>query len=221
MVAIDHSRVESPQAEDAEISGVSLLGSFVIVARQHGMQLSVPQLVHDHLLEPGQPSVSQLLNIASASSLRATRVRLSWSQLLKLGKALPAIVLLRNGQAMVLRDVNEGPETPRILLQDPNAHEESPLLLDELRFTAAWTGEVLLFKRDYRLRDEDQPFGLWLIIAQLVRDRRIARDRTVLHAQVRRPHRERDPAARQPGSRRQTAEHLDSLPDWLCAAQIP
>ncbi|HXO03006.1 MAG TPA: peptidase domain-containing ABC transporter [Stellaceae bacterium] len=176
MVAIDHSRVESPQAEDAEISGVSLLGSFVIVARQHGMQLSVPQLVHDHLLEPGQPSVSQLLNIASASSLRATRVRLSWSQLLKLGKALPAIVLLRNGQAMVLRDVNEGPETPRILLQDPNAHEESPLLLDELRFTAAWTGEVLLFKRDYRLRDEDQPFGLWLIIAQLVRDRRIARD---------------------------------------------
>jgi ATP-binding cassette subfamily B protein len=176
MVAIDRSPVESPRAEDAEISGVSLLGSFVIVARQHGMQLSVPQLVHDHLIEAGQPSVPQLLNIASASGLRATRVRLSWPQLLKLGKALPAIVLLRNGQAMVLRGINEGPETPRILLQDPNAHEESPLLLDELRFTAAWTGEVLLFKRDYRLRDEDQPFGLWLIIGQLIRDRRIARD---------------------------------------------
>ena len=31
-------------------------------------------------------------------------------------------------------------------------------------------------KRDYRLRDEDQPFGLRLIAAQLLRDRRIARD---------------------------------------------
>ena len=31
----------------------------------------------------------------------------------------------------------------------------------------------------------------------------------------------RNPVARKPGSRRQTAEHLDSLPDWLCAAKIP
>ncbi len=31
----------------------------------------------------------------------------------------------------------------------------------------------------------------------------------------------RNPIARKPGSFRQTAEHLDSLPDWLCAAQIP
>jgi subfamily B ATP-binding cassette protein HlyB/CyaB len=89
---------------------------------------------------------------------------------------LPAIVLLRSGHAMVLREVHGGREYPRVVLQDPNAHEDAPLVLDEARFTAAWTGEVLVFKRDYRLRDEDQPFGIWLIIGQLVRDRRIARD---------------------------------------------
>jgi len=42
-----------------------------------------------------------------------------------------------------------------------------------------WAGDVILLKRDYRLCDEDQPFGLGLIIAQLLRDRRIARDLAV------------------------------------------
>jgi subfamily B ATP-binding cassette protein HlyB/CyaB len=175
MVAIESSLTEIPDGSTAA-AGVSLLGSLVIVARQHGVQLSVPQLVHDHLLEPGQPSVAQLLLIAEACGLRASRTRLDWSQLLKLGKALPAIVILRNGSAMVLRETSAGPELPRVILQDPNAHEDAPLVLDETRFTAAWTGEVLLFKRDYRLRDEDQPFGLRLIIGQLLRDRRTARD---------------------------------------------
>ena len=176
MVALERSQSDEPRADGTAASGVSLLGSLVIVARQHGIPLSVPQLVHDHLLEPGQPSVPQLLTIAEASGLRASRIQLPWRDILRLGKALPAIVLLRNGHAMVLREASEGPELPRVVLQDPNAHEDAPLVLDETRFTAAWTGDVLLFKRDYRLRDEDQPFGLWLIVAQLLRDRRIARD---------------------------------------------
>src|SRR5579862_1014188 len=176
MVAIDNNLIEPQPAGTIAASGVSLLGSLVIVARHHGIQLSVPQLVHDHLLEPGQPSVPQLLNIAVASGLRASSVQLPWRQLLQLRKALPAIVLLRNGHAMVLREVHEGPEIPRVVVQDPNAHEDAPLILDEARFTAAWTGEVLLFKRDYSLRDEDQPFGIRLLISQLLRDRRIARD---------------------------------------------
>src|SRR5579872_718200 len=176
MVAIDNNLIEPQPAGTIAASGVSLLGSLVIVARHHGIQLSVPQLVHDHLLEPGQPSVPQLLNIATEAGLRASTVILNWRQVLQLRKALPAIVLLRNGHAMVLREVHEGPEIPRVVVQDPNAHENAPLVLDEARFTAAWTGEVLLFKRDYQLRDEDQPFGLWLIIGQLLRDKRIARD---------------------------------------------
>ena len=166
----------APLDDGAAVSGLSLLGSLVIVARHCGLQLAVPQLIHDHLLEPGQPSVAQLLNIAAASGLRATSTRLTWRELASLGDALPAVVLLRSGSAMVLRQVHMAGQPPSVTLQDPNAHEDAPLILDEARFTAAWTGEVLLFKRDYRLRDDDQPFGLWLIVGQLLRDRRIARD---------------------------------------------
>src|SRR5262249_37044251 len=104
------------------------------------------------------------------------RPRLWWRGLPTLGKTLPAIVLLRNGNAMVLRSAKADGPVPCVVLQDPNAGEDAPLTLDEGRFTAAWTGEVLLFKRDYRLGDDDLPFGLWAIAAQVVRDRRIARD---------------------------------------------
>jgi subfamily B ATP-binding cassette protein HlyB/CyaB len=176
MISDASYRAGGVQGDGPASSGLSLLGSLVVVARQCGLQLAVPQLIHDHLLEPGQPSVAQLLHIANASGLRASSTRLTWRELPSLDKALPAIVLLRNGNAMVLRQVNGEPAQPTVVLQDPNAHEDAPLVLDEAEFTAAWTGDVLLFKRDYRLHEEDQPFGIWLIIGQLLRDRRIARD---------------------------------------------
>jgi ATP-binding cassette subfamily B protein len=80
---------------------------------------------------------------------------------------------------MVLRQVHPAGGLPCVVVQDPNAREDLPLTLDRARFTAAWTGEVILLKRDYHLRDEDQPFGLKLIVGQLVRDRRITRDLAV------------------------------------------
>jgi ATP-binding cassette subfamily B protein len=174
MVGLERDQSEARSAGDTAASGGSLLGSLAIVARQHGVPLSASRLVHDYLPEGGRLSVDGFLDIAAANGLRATRTRLVWDQLLKLGKGLPAIVLLRNGYAMVLRRTEEGPGFPRIILQDPNAHEDAPLILDEARFTAAWTGDVLLLKREYALVDEDQPFGLSLIIGLLLRDRRLA-----------------------------------------------
>ena len=61
-------------------------------------------------------------------------------------------------------------------MQDPAAGEDALLSLDEQRLGFGWAGDVILVKRDYRLRDEDQPFGLRLIAAQLFRDHRLVRD---------------------------------------------
>ena len=156
----------------------SLLGSFVIAARQRGVHLSVTQLIRDHQLASGEVSTEQLLRIAAASGLRAQATRLRWASLVKMGTALPAIVVLRNGAAMVLLrvDVEAQGRPPIVVLQDPNAPQHTPLTLDEARFSAAWDGEVILIKRDYRLRDENQPFGFRFVLAQLLRDKRIARD---------------------------------------------
>jgi subfamily B ATP-binding cassette protein HlyB/CyaB len=168
-----------PQEASADAAGGavgSLLGCLVIVARHRGIHLAVPQLIHDHLLPAGEPTVPQFIDIARASGLRAAAATLSWADLMRLGKTLPAIVRLRNGAAMVLVHADAGANPAHVVLQDPNAHQDTPLTIDEHRFAAASAGEVILIKRDYRAGDEDQPFSLRKIAASLLRDRRIARD---------------------------------------------
>ena len=164
-----------------KIAGGTLLGSLIIVASQRGLHLSREQLIRDHPLAADDASVAETLRIAQASGLRAHTAQLRWADLFKMGAALPAIVLLRNGTAMVLQRVEAAAPgwPPVIFLRDPNGDEEAPLVLDEARFTAAWSGDVILVKRNYRLRDEDRPFGIGWITGQLLRDRRVARDLSV------------------------------------------
>ena len=129
-----------PVPANAQGGGSSLLGSFVIAARQRGVHLSVAQLIRDHQLASGEVSTAQLLRIAEAAGLRAKATHLRWASLVKLGTALPAIVLLRNGSAMVLLRVHVESQgrPPIVVLQDPNAPQHAPLVLDEARFTEAW-----------------------------------------------------------------------------------
>src|SRR5947209_19837059 len=132
----------APVPANARAGAVSLLGSFVIAARQRGVHLSVAQLIRDHQLASGEVSIEQLLRIADAAGLRAKATRLRWANIVKMGTALPAIVVLRNGAAMVLVRVHVEAQgrPPIVVLQDPNAPQHTPLMLDEGRFTAAWDG---------------------------------------------------------------------------------
>jgi ATP-binding cassette, subfamily B, bacterial HlyB/CyaB len=158
----------------------SLLDSLVIVARHRGVYLSREQLIRDHQLRSADVTIAQTLRIAGSAGLRARSVRLRWQDLFKLGTAVPAIVLLRNGAAMVLTRAVEPPVGPAmVVLQDPAGGEEAYLRVDEARLDAAWAGDVILIKRDYRLRDEDRPFGIAWVAGQLLRDRRITRDLTI------------------------------------------
>jgi subfamily B ATP-binding cassette protein HlyB/CyaB len=174
----DHADVSEDlrQPEDAPDS---LLGCLVIAARYRGIRLTATQLVRDHQLGAVEMTPGQLVRVAEASGLRATITRLRWTDLFKLDKALPAILLLRNGGAMVILRTDSKPEagaTPFIVLQDPNGPLDAPLLLDEARFNTACTGELILVKRDYRLRDENRPFGFGWIMGQLLQDRKVVRD---------------------------------------------
>src|SRR6185312_9343995 len=157
-------------------TGMSLIGALAMAARSRGLHLTSSQLIHDHLLQPEAMTVDKLVTVAQAVGLRAERTRLQWNDVLELGRALPVIVMLRNGIAMVLQTVASSNQAASVTLQDPNAGEDAAIQIDEARFRAAWTGDVILIKRDYRTRDKDQPFGIWLIVAHLMKDRRIARD---------------------------------------------
>ena len=172
MTAVDELQAQSA----ASGAGASLLDALVIVARYRGLHLSAPQLRRDHLIGREGPSLDQLLQMARANRMRVATARFSFDKLMRLGAALPAILLLKNGSAMVLLRTEDKAQPPHVVLQDPTAGEHTLLTLDEQRLSLGWCGDVILLKRDHRLSDEDQPFGLGLIFAQLLRDRRIARD---------------------------------------------
>jgi subfamily B ATP-binding cassette protein HlyB/CyaB len=157
-------------------AGASLLGALSIVARHRGVHLSPAQLRRDHRLAADGPAPEELSQIARANGLRALITRLGFDDLMRLGPALPAILLLKNGSAMVLRRAEADAQPPHILVEDPAAGEDALLALDARRLALAWSGDVILVKRDFRIRDADQPFGLPLIAAQLFRDRRLVRD---------------------------------------------
>jgi subfamily B ATP-binding cassette protein HlyB/CyaB len=163
-------------ASAASSAGASLLAALVIVARRRGIHLSDTQLRRDPRIGSDGPTPQQALDIARANGMRAVLTRFTFRQLMQAAPALPAILLLKNGSAMVIVRVEHQAQPPHVVVEDPSAGEEALLRLDEQRLGLGWAGEVILLKRDYRLRDEDQPFGLGLIAAQLLRDRRLVRD---------------------------------------------
>ena len=135
------------------------------------------QLVHDNVLTSQQVTVQQLLKCARSAKLKAKVAHLTWDGLTHLKKALPVIVTLKNGASMVLlRLARIAPKTPRWCWRIQNAGEDALLVVDQIRFEAAWSGDVILVKRDYDISDESQPFSIGLISALIFRERWVVRD---------------------------------------------
>jgi subfamily B ATP-binding cassette protein HlyB/CyaB len=165
-----------PMEQPEGSSPPSGLGCMVIVARHHGLHLTVPQLIHDNVLPSREVSVAEIVKCAQSAGLKAKAVHLDWGGLAHLKKTLPAIVRLKNGGSLVLLRLEGEKDSVRVVLQDPNAEEDALLAIDRIRFEEAWTGEVILLKRDYEITDESQPFSIGLVAALVFRERRIVRD---------------------------------------------
>jgi ATP-binding cassette subfamily B protein len=152
------------------------LECLIIVARHHGLHLTIDQLVHDNVLSGKVVSVSDLVKCARSARLKAKAITLTWNGLSDLRKALPAIIRLKHGGWMVLRQVAGSGDGVRLLLQDPYAREDALLLIDRARFENVWTGDIVLIKRNYDITDETQPFSIGLVAALIFRERWIVRD---------------------------------------------
>jgi ATP-binding cassette subfamily B protein len=174
--------VQAFEPDDAEEQ--SALKCLVIIARQHGVHLSVQQLVHENALPAREVTTAEFVKCAEKAGLKAKPLLTNWGGLADINKALPAAVRLKHGGSMVLlRLIDDESGAPRVVLQDPNADEDAALVIDRVRFEEVWTGEVVLVKRDYDISDEEQPFGFGLIRALIFRERWIVRD-TVIAAFV-------------------------------------
>jgi ATP-binding cassette subfamily B protein len=168
---------ESPVAHSlselasSEIAGSTWLGCLVLVARHHGIDLTVQQLIQDNVLTGSSVSGPQVLKCAEMAGLKAKSVRLDWDGLAHLKKALPAIVALKNGDSMVLTQQTR----ERVALQHPNGGGNE-IAVDRVRFEDVWTGEVILIRRDFAVTDENQPFSVSYMAALVLRERKVFRD---------------------------------------------
>jgi subfamily B ATP-binding cassette protein HlyB/CyaB len=173
------AKVRRPQAKQDDLRSETLLHCLVIVARRHGMNLGVTQIIQDNSLPDGNVTPDGVVGCAMRAGLKAKLVRLAWQDLEQMKKALPVIVVLKSGAGMVLNQVYDLDGTSQVALRDPDADEGVELIIDRVRFEEAWSGQVVLVRRDYKSDDEEKPFSFNLILTLILRERRLVRDTAI------------------------------------------
>lgn len=143
------------------------------LARQHGLHFTLEQLRRDYPVPDSGRHIWGLSEVAKAAGLQADVLEVGFNDLMKLAPALPALLEVTQGRYVLLTAVNDLSDPQIAMIEDPLAENPTPLPLDKFALARIWTGRVLLAKRDYTLRDKDQPFGLRWIVGQLAREQRL------------------------------------------------
>ena len=165
-----------PQSATAEAPRATSLHALAVVARHHGLHLSIDQLKRDYAIDGGEPPTRLLLKIAEDNGLTVRSAKLQWKHLAGLNKALPILLRLRDGSTMVLVSFRKDGGAPAAMLQDPLSADQACIAVDELRLASVWDGEAIFVKRRHRISDEERPFGFGWVIGQILREKRIFRD---------------------------------------------
>jgi len=157
----------------APFPGFSGVACLAAIARFHGLELSEPYLLQ--LASPGpdgRVTAVHLAQVANKVGLTARLVDLSWRRLGGLGKALPAILILRSGEAVILSGLKEAEAGTQVVIRDLREPQLGFQFWDRATLEENWSGQVILIKRSYALSDPAQPFGLKWFIPEFLRQRR-------------------------------------------------
>jgi ATP-binding cassette subfamily B protein len=166
MQAIDSIEQES----DGTIS--TSLRALAAIASRLGLDVSVDQLRRRFAPRPGEPDTPTLIAWAREVGLEARALRLSFQELPRVARALPAILRAKDGGALILEEARSDPTKGTVaVIRDPSATEDVLLAIDELHLAEVWEGEAILIKRRHSTTDETQPFGMGWLLGQLLRER--------------------------------------------------
>lgn len=147
------------------------------IAQHHGLQINPERLIDEYALAAEEPGNSLLLRIASDIGLKAKADRLSWSRLLAQGGVFPLMARLNDGNMVIIVGVSAAAEgDSQIALLNPIAENAAVVLVTREAFTALWSGEVLFVKRQHKLTDPNQPFGLRWFIPEILKQKAAFRD---------------------------------------------
>ncbi|MFO0996674.1 MAG: peptidase domain-containing ABC transporter [Alphaproteobacteria bacterium] len=152
----------------------SLLHALAAVARRLGVDATVQHIARSHDFRGMAPTSSQIIAIARGLNLEARSINVTWHDLPRLKKALPAILPIRGGGGLVLESIHETATAGTIaVLRDATASADVLIEVDEARLADIWDGEIILVKRRYAITDEQNPFGMRWLLGQVLHERRI------------------------------------------------
>jgi ATP-binding cassette, subfamily B, bacterial HlyB/CyaB len=163
------------QHPDAPIS--TSLRALAVVASRLGLDISIDQLRRRFALQPGEPDTPTLIALARELGLEAQALRMTFEELPRLSRSLPAILRAKDGGALILEAARSDPAKGTVaIIRDPNANDDAVLAIDELHLAEVWEGEAILIKRRHSTTDERQPFGIAWLAGQVLRERKLFKD---------------------------------------------
>lgn len=157
-----------------------------LIAQHFGRDVTISQLARDNNLHSVDVTVGDLVRCSAGIGLKARGIQLSWESLRNARKIFPLIAQLKNGAYLVIRRMDNDPEGLRLIAQDPCciSEEDALLVFDQTEFERVWNGQIVLAKRNYSLRDEDQPFGVQLVASMIAKERAVVRDIAICAAML-------------------------------------
>jgi len=148
------------------------------IAQHHGLQINPEHLIDENALRAEEPSTGALLRIAGDIGLKAKADKLTWSRLMAQGGVFPLMARLVNGNMVIVVGVKpgeNGSEDQAAVLNPVNANA-SVAMVPRGDFEKHWHGEVLFVKRQHKLTDPNQPFGLRWFIPEILKQKTAFRD---------------------------------------------
>ena len=159
---------------DAKRPGSTAVAALVRVAKHHGLEYTADELIRANHFEGPEPPPPLLRKMAEHAGLSAKTVELKPGDLDRLGDALPAIMLLPGGKALVLERAHTEDGAVMALIEDPE--NGASALVDEPRLFDSWSGQLMLLSRRWKATDPDRPFNFSWLVGQFVIEKKLVRD---------------------------------------------
>ena len=148
------------------------------IAQHHGLQINPERLIDDYALRAEEPGNGALLRIAADIGLKAKADKLNWSRLMAQGGVFPLMARLVDGNMIIVvgvKPAENGGEDQVAVLNPTNANA-AVVMVARGEFEKRWAGEVLFIKRQHKLSDPNQPFGLRWFIPEILKQKAAFRD---------------------------------------------
>ena len=159
------------------MSSHSAIQCLSAVAQHHGIQVLPERLLHDYALGVEEPATALLLKMADDIGLKARAKPFKWEQLAHLEAVFPLMARMNNGKTVIIAGVHRMEDQEfQVAVLDPVGNASQVLFVTRQDFCQSWTGEIILIKRQYRLMDENQPFGLLWFVPEILKQRSAFRD---------------------------------------------